>query len=134
MSLLIRLLFWASLRSRAGLPAGGRAAQRQPGCYAHRTILEKPLSLQSIRGGRETDLGDSAYTVIGVLPASFRFGSKPDVVMPLRLDAQSAPEHLNFLRVIGKLRPGIRLTQGRSAMQTLFPIYQKADRALPAWY
>jgi len=68
--------------------------------------------------------------VIGVLPASFRFGRKPDVVMPLRLDAQSAPEHLNFLRVIGKLRPGIRLTQGRSAMQTLFPIYQKADEGL----
>lgn len=80
--------------------------------------------------GEKLTLGDRAYTVVGVLPASFRLGREPKVVLPLRLDTQSAPEHLNFLRVMGKLRPGVSLTQGRSATQAVFPAYKKADEDL----
>jgi predicted permease len=80
--------------------------------------------------GEKLTLSDRVYTVVGVLPASFHLGRDPKVVMPLRLDTQSAPEHLNFLRVIGKLRPGLSLVQGRAAIQTLFPAYQKADDGL----
>jgi predicted permease len=81
--------------------------------------------------GEKLTLSDRVYTVVGVLPASFNPG-RAMVVLPLRLDTQSAPEHLNFLRVIGKARPGINLAQARAAIQTLFPVYQKADDGLTA--
>jgi putative ABC transport system permease protein len=80
--------------------------------------------------GEKLTLSDRTYTIVGVLPASFRFGNDTKVVMPLRLDTQSAPEHLNFLTVIGKLRPGVSLSQGRAAIQAAFPEYKKADADL----
>jgi predicted permease len=79
--------------------------------------------------GEKLTLNDRVYTVVGVLPASFNIG-RSLVVLPLRLDTQSAPEHLNFLRVIGRVRPGINLDQARAAIQTLFPAYQKEDDGL----
>jgi putative ABC transport system permease protein len=80
--------------------------------------------------GEKLILSDRAYTVVGVLPTSFRLGGKSDMVMPLRLDTLAAPEHLNFLRVVGRLRPGINLPQGRSAIQAVFPAYKKTDEDL----
>lgn len=80
--------------------------------------------------GQKLTLSDRTYTVIGVLPASFRFGYEAKVVMPLRLDTHSAPEHLNFLHVVGKLKAGLSLAQGRAAIQAAFPEYKKADSDL----
>src|SRR5262245_36738731 len=80
--------------------------------------------------GEKLTLNDRVYTVVGVLPASFLFGREPKVVMPLRLDTQSAPPHLNFLRVVGKLRSGIGLAQARAATQSVFAEYKKQDTDL----
>jgi putative ABC transport system permease protein len=82
--------------------------------------------------GEKLTLGDRVYTIVGIIPASFDRAATIKVVLPLRLDTQTAPEHLNFLRVVGKLRPDINLAQGRAAIQTLFPAYQKADDGLSA--
>src|SRR5262249_42624455 len=60
----------------------------------------------------------------------FLFGNDPKVVMPLRLDTQVAPPHLNFLRVMGKLRLGIGLAQARAATQSVFAEYKKQDTDL----
>jgi len=80
--------------------------------------------------GEKLTLNDRVYTVIGVLPESFYFGNKPAVVMPLRLDAKSAPEHMNFLPVLAKLRSDISPNQARAAIQAVFPGYQKSDDSL----
>ncbi|HET7871458.1 MAG TPA: ABC transporter permease, partial [Terriglobales bacterium] len=77
--------------------------------------------------GQKLTLDDRVYTVVGVLPAEFHFGRNPDVVLPLRVDTNSAPAGLNFLDVIAKLRSGVELNQARSAMQTLLPAYKKDD-------
>jgi putative ABC transport system permease protein len=80
--------------------------------------------------GEKLNLSDRVYTVVGVLPASFRFGHETKVVMPLRLDTQTAPQHFNFLAVVGKLRPGISIDMARAAIETVFPEYKKADSDL----
>lgn len=80
--------------------------------------------------GEKLTLADHSYTIVGVLPADFQLGGGADVVLPLRLDRESAPEHLNFLRVVGKLRHDIDLMQARSAIQAIFPEYKKADEDL----
>ena len=80
--------------------------------------------------GEKLTLSDRVYTIVGVLPESFRFGNQTKVVMPLRLDTEAAPEHLNFLRVAGRLREGVSIAQARAAIQTVLPEYKKADDGL----
>jgi predicted permease len=80
--------------------------------------------------GQALTLNDLVYTVVGVLPQSFRLGRNPDVVMPLRMDRQSSPAHYNSLDVTGQLRPGISVSQGRAAVAAAFPAYKKEDTDL----
>jgi len=70
--------------------------------------------------GKKLTLSDRVYTIVGVLPADFKFGNDPVIVLPLRLDRQIAPDGLNFLTAIGKLKPGLTLTQARAAASTDF--------------
>ena len=68
----------------------------------------------SALGGR-LPLNDTLFTIVGVLPPDFHFATDPDLMLPLRLDAESAAPRFNFLQVVGKLRPGMTLPQARSA-------------------
>lgn len=66
-------------------------------------------------GGKLT-LNDTLFTIVGVLPPDFHFATDPDLILPLRLDAESAAPHFNFLQMVGKLRMGITLQQARGAV------------------
>ena len=77
--------------------------------------------------GQSITLNAKPYTIIGVLPRTFRAmnpqdiqtGQERDVWVPLRLDAGNAPRGLHFLTVFGRLRPGVTLQQASAAMATL---------------
>ncbi len=69
--------------------------------------------------GKTLTLNNKIYTIIGVLQEEFHFGNKPDVILPLNLDAKSGPPGMNFLGVIGKRRMGI--DQTRSAVAAALP-------------
>lgn len=64
-------------------------------------------------------LNNKAYTVVGVLPAGFRFLRESDVYVPL---GQADPAQLQDRKVhsgifvIGRLKPGVTLDQARSDM------------------
>jgi predicted permease len=78
--------------------------------------------------GQKLTLNDNVFTVIGVVPDSFRVGRPAfDLVMPLRT---TSPAGLNFLPAIGRLRPGMNPTQARAAIQGVLPAYKKADEGL----
>src|SRR5262249_41977376 len=70
-------------------------------------------------------LSDRVFTIVGVLPESFRFGNKPALLLPLRLTTENAPDGLNFLSVIGKLRPGLTMMQAQTALKVALPQVQK---------
>ncbi|MEK6321123.1 MAG: ABC transporter permease [Acidobacteriota bacterium] len=77
--------------------------------------------------GTTMTLDARAYTIVGVLPQSFRSvrpidasaGDLREVWAPLRLDASRAPRGLHFLSVIGRLRDGVGLDQARREMSIL---------------
>ncbi|HKW00223.1 MAG TPA: ABC transporter permease [Vicinamibacterales bacterium] len=71
--------------------------------------------------GRRISLSDVTFTVVGVLPAGFRLRPTDpiaDVIGPLRLNDTVAPPSLNFMTVVGLLRPGQRLEEARDRLQS----------------
>jgi predicted permease len=88
--------------------------------------------------GRTITLGGAPYTVIGVLPAGFRYLGEPlagrvadiDVWMPLA-DNQivSVPRGVRFLKLIGRLKPGVA---PESAASEIRGISQSLTREYPA--
>ena len=77
--------------------------------------------------GQKLTLFDTVYTIVGVVPDSFQLNSPFDLVIPLRT---TSPVGLNFLPAIGRLRPGMNITQARSALQGVLSGYKQADEDL----
>ena len=80
---------------------------------------------------RTIELDGQSFQVIGVLPAGFRFlDEKQEVWLP-RAFAPSylAPDSINlgatYLRVVGRLKPGVSLTQAQSDLKTLSERYRQ---------
>src|SRR6185436_15625841 len=69
--------------------------------------------------GRKITLGEEPYTVIGIIPAGRRStlptalaaAQELDAWMSLRLNTESAPRSLQFLNMLGRLRPGLALAR-----------------------
>ena len=69
--------------------------------------------------GQKLDLNGTAYTVIGVLDATFHmddFGHAPDAWLPLQLDLASKTQG-HFFSVYGRLRPGVTLAQAQAQLR-----------------
>ncbi|HKW96320.1 MAG TPA: ABC transporter permease [Bryobacteraceae bacterium] len=74
--------------------------------------------------GRSMTLDGEPYTVVGVMPASFRFPEeeKMDILTPLPLDEarmQHGPE-MRTWRAIARLKPGVSLVEARAEVETIF--------------
>ncbi len=63
-------------------------------------------------------LNGQSYTVIGVMPASFRYGGRDvDLWTPIAFTAQQAQNHGgHYLQVVGRLKPGVSVEQARTEM------------------
>jgi putative ABC transport system permease protein len=78
--------------------------------------------------GKTITLNDESYTVVGVLPAGFQFGStaadfqarsQVDIWVPIALDPQRLQRNSHTLRVIGRLKPGVKLAQAQAELDVL---------------
>ncbi len=93
--------------------------------------------------GRRIRVNGQPTTVIGVMPASFRLLLPPDSAIPDDLEAwvpfwpkmTEGPRGQQFLRVVGRLKPGVSLGQGRREIDAIasgisreFPEYGSAGR------
>ena len=71
--------------------------------------------------GRRIKVNDDFVTIVGVLPRTFRLLLPPDAAVPDHLqaftpfwpDLESGPRRNLFLRVIGRMRPGVTIEQAR---------------------
>jgi len=85
-------------------PGGPQAA-----ILNHRFWLDR-LGGDSTVLGRTLRLGDGVYTIVGVMPASFRLvgngASSDDVIVPLQLRVDPQDQGHNF-EVVARLRPGL---------------------------
>jgi len=69
--------------------------------------------------GRKLIAGNTAVTVIGVLPPSFHFPEvKPDIWRLSRIDA-SAPRTGRSIAGIGRLKPGVSISQAQAEMSSI---------------
>ena len=78
--------------------------------------------------GKTITLNDNSYTVVGVLPADFKFGStaadfqagsQPDIWVPLALDPQKLQRGAHMLNVIARLAPGVTLAQAQAELNVI---------------
>jgi predicted permease len=89
--------------------------------------------------GRAIRLNESSYTVVGVLPASFRTleipgaGGTPEMFMPLGYDLSLpyACRDCQHLHLIGRIKPGVSASQARAELKT---IMANLVRQYPASY
>lgn len=73
--------------------------------------------------GRQLELNDTTYTLVGILPANFVFPiPSAELAVPLVPDADPwrfNRNTVNFLRLVGRLRPGTTLDQAQAEMNAL---------------
>lgn len=68
--------------------------------------------------GRRITLNSQPYTIIGVLPASFRWGESSDMLAPLAPDpARNRADHR--LAMIGRVKSGTTLEQATTELETI---------------
>jgi putative ABC transport system permease protein len=68
--------------------------------------------------GQSISLNAQPYTIIGVLPASFRWGTNTDMLAPLAPDpARNRADHR--LTVIGRVKAGSSIDQARTELETI---------------
>ncbi len=65
--------------------------------------------------GRTLELNSRKFTVVGVMPASFRFPAGTQLWMPLLMDTKSLGQRgSHWLNAIGRLKPGVTLAQAQA--------------------
>jgi putative ABC transport system permease protein len=78
--------------------------------------------------GKTITLNDVSFTVVGVLPAGFQFGStaadfqarsQVDIWVPMALDPQRLQRDAHMLLVIARLKPGVNLAQAQTELDVL---------------
>lgn len=79
--------------------------------------------------GRSITLNGAPYTVVGVMPASFRGDPPAEVWIPLQADPNSTNQG-NYLLVAGRLKPGVTLEMAKAEMKV---VGERFRRENPKW-
>jgi putative ABC transport system permease protein len=86
--------------------------------------------------GQTVNLDTAPYTVIGVMPASFRFPGDSDAQILLPLALNQASERLRIaqrqVRIIGWLKPGVSLAAARADLDEIRKRAQPSSGPTPA--
>ena len=69
--------------------------------------------------GREITLSGVKGTIVGVMPAGFDYPNETEVWTEYRLDAAAEVRDNRYLNAVGRLKPGVALTQAQAEMDTI---------------
>jgi putative ABC transport system permease protein len=103
-------------------PARGRnftAEEDQPG--GPRVVMVSHDFWQQNLGGREDVLGhvikldDASYTIVGVMPKTFRHPYRAELWLPIALNFAANAQANHYLYGVARLRPGLTLEQADAA-------------------
>jgi putative ABC transport system permease protein len=119
-------------------PIAGRgflAEEDRPGA-AKAVILDHGLWQRRFGGdrgviGKSIVLDSDSYTVVGVLPANFRFANRPaDVFLPIALSTARGPGEIP-VGAFGRLKPGVPLERAQAEMDAISKgIHARFPRAI----
>ena len=80
--------------------------------------------------GKSITLSGTPYTVIGVMPRSFQWPQDVQLWVPINVDPQwTANRGIRYLRVMGRLKPGVTIKRAEAEMST---IAGRLERQFPA--
>ncbi len=117
-------------------PTLGREFLEQEGAGGHSAVLSYQL-WQSRFGaesgvlGRQITCNGQAYTVVGVLPRTFRYARPADVWLPDRLANHAQDAGLNY-NLMARLRPGVTLGQAQADARRIWTQFARGHSG--AWY
>lgn len=75
--------------------------------------------------GKTVAINGTDYTAIGVMPPSFRYGDRIDLLVPMRTNPASRDEGHNYT-VLAQLKPGVTQAQARADLQLVFDRFKDA--------
>ncbi|MBO0800103.1 MAG: ABC transporter permease, partial [Blastocatellia bacterium] len=115
--------FFSVLGVQPAIGRGFLAEENQPG-KGKVAVLCHELWLQYFNAdpqvvGRTIRLDGESYTVVGIMPESFRFVDQrqPDLIVPLEINPNYRDN--SFLRVIARLKPGITIEMAQAEQRTI---------------
>ncbi len=109
-------------------PALGRsfaAAEDRPGaspvCVISHGLWQRRFGADESIVGKQVMLSGTSYTVVGVLPASYVFGTPTDVFVPIGLRADEMMERGNHpgIYAIARLKPGMTVETARAELMAM---------------
>src|SRR5205085_1825046 len=80
---------------------------------------QKLLGSRSDLSATSLRIGDTNYTVVGVMRQGFNFPKDAEVWLPIELEAPSQSRTSHGLRVIARLQDGISLEQARADLSVI---------------
>ena len=115
---LFRTLGVAPALGRGFLPEEGRAGGPKVVVLSH-ALWQRRFGSDPGIVNRQILIDGESFTVIGVMPSSFRFPSRGEVWMPLPWDFPPESRGGHFLNVVGRLKDGITLERARTEMKAI---------------
>jgi putative ABC transport system permease protein len=106
-------------------PALGRsfvAEEDRPGanpvCIISHGLWQRRYGSDSALIGKQINMSGASYTVIGVLPASYAYGTPTDVFVPLGLRADEMKERGSHpgIYAVARLKPGVTVETARAEL------------------
>jgi putative ABC transport system permease protein len=106
-------------------PALGRSfatAEDQPGanpvCMISNGLWQRRFASDPALLNKQINLSGATYTVIGVLPASYAFGTPTDVFVPIGLRADEMKERSSHpgIYAVARLKPGVTVGTARAEL------------------
>jgi putative ABC transport system permease protein len=76
--------------------------------------------------GRAVTVDGEAFTVVAVMPPSFNYPAGADAWLPLALPAKYQGN--NFLRLVGRMKPGVTLTQATGDLRAVTAAFNDANK------
>jgi putative ABC transport system permease protein len=92
-----------------------------PVCIISDGLWQRRFGSDPALVGKQITLSDASYTVIGVLPASYAYGTPTDVFVPLGLRADEMKERGSHpgIYAVARLKPGVTVEMARAELIAL---------------
>ena len=82
--------------------------------------------------GQAITLNGASYTVIGVMPADFRFYTKTDLWTPLAFTAADESDESGYLEVVGRRKSDVSPEQASAEIENIVRKYKNNNNSEPA--
>ncbi|HEX2268654.1 MAG TPA: ABC transporter permease [Pyrinomonadaceae bacterium] len=108
------------LVGRTFLPEEDRSGQNQVAVVSE-GFWQRRYGRDASLVGRTIQLDDKNYTVVGVMPSSFRFPGDFEIWLPLALDPirETQGDFFSLVEVIGRLKPEVMVQQAHNELNII---------------